>query len=311
MRPSNFHIEANKKWASMIEQVNKGKGWKDIKSCPVCNCEDSIPEFTKFHIDLVRCPECQLRYHVKAPVDINDAYNSPTYMQGSQGFWTDDYEYRKERFGRERMEILTNTIGDIKGKSILDVGCGSGYFLDCAKEKGAICYGLEIADDIRQWVSRQLGIKVFSRPIEELASDTKFDVITMFDLIEHVERPAELLLHAHRLLKNGGHVFFYTPNFDSFGIKVMQDQSNLISPAAHLLFFTSESLQYVLNKVGFQVVYSATRGLDIADIISMFESNRDTDISFIETWKEHLQAMIDYAGCGNSLRMIATKPTSN
>ena len=197
----------------MVENVNERSGWKKASSCPVCDSKEATLEFAKYGIELVACSNCNLRYHSRIPANPNDIYSDPVYMQGSQGFWADDYKYRKERFGRERIGILAQTIGTIEGLSILDVGCGSGYFLDCARDEGAFCYGLEISRDIRDWVSRQLGIEVYDKPLKELTLDRKFDVITVFDMIEHVERPVELLVHAYRLLKEGGHVFIFTPNF--------------------------------------------------------------------------------------------------
>ena len=308
MRPSNFHSEVNKRCENVVDRVNSGNGWKDVPSCPVCSCSAATIEFRKLGIDLATCSNCHLRYHTKIPVNRDDVYNDPAFVKGSQGFWTkDEYNYRKERFGKERVEILANVVGDVKTMSILDVGCGSGYFSACAKEQGADCYGLEIAKDVQQWVSQHLSIEIFGKPLEQLETDIRFDVITAFDVIEHLERPLEFLLHAHRLLKNEGVIFVYTPNFDSFSIRVMKERSNLICPPSHLVLFNHKSLQYVLDKARFRVVYSATRGLDIADIISMFEADGKGDELFLETWKEELQAMIDQAGCGNSLRIIASK----
>ena len=283
MRPPNFYSEVHKKWAAMVENVNNGSGWKQVTSCPACQCEKATYELTKFDIELVTCSECNLRYHTRIPANNNDIYGDPVYIKGSQGVWANDYEYRKERFGRERVGILSGVIGSLKGLSILDVGCGSGYFLECAEEEGAICSGLEISSDIREWTSQRLGIEIFDRSLEELESDTRYDIITIFDLIEHVEKPVELLLNANRLLKKNGHIFIYTPNFDSFSIRVMRERSNLICPPSHVVLFDRMSMEYALDKAGFRPVFFATCGMDIADIISMIEDAGSTDDTFLVT----------------------------
>ena len=66
-------------------------------------------------------------------------------------------------------------------------------------------------------------------------------------------------------------------------------------------------MEHALERAGFKLVFYATNGMDIADIISMYEAERNHATTFLTTWKEELQAMIDQADCANSMRVIARK----
>ena len=306
-RTKNFNKDVNEIYYQYVKRVNEGKGWETIDNCPVCNSDEKSFELKKFEIEMVVCAKCTLRYHNKFPVDINEVYNDKNYKNKSAGYWVEgEYEYRKNRFGRERVDLLKNHLGAIKNKLLLDVGCGAGYFLDAALESGAICHGLEPSEDVREDTSERLGIDISSLPIEDYDLGIKYDIITSFDVIEHVKDPMGMLSHINRLLKKDGTLLLYTPNFDSFGIKVTREKSNLVSPGAHLMLFTYKSIKLALEKNGFELQYYKTYGLDIDDIISSDETNQPKNL-FLTDWKEELQAIIDSANCGTYMRVIAKK----
>ena len=306
-RPANFNELANKKFAQYVDQVNNGKGWEDVPKCPVCDSTKSTIEFSKFGLEMVKCENCELRYHNKFPVDINEVYNDPNYKNESAGYWVKgEYEFRKKRFGEERVKLIGEHVGELKGKTLLDVGCGAGYFLEAAMEAGIKCDGLEPSENVRADTSNRLGIDISPLAIEDYKSEDKYDIVTSFDVIEHVKDPMVLLKNMYNMVKEGGIILLYTPNFDSFGIRVTKENSNLIAPGAHLLLFSYTSMKYALEKTGFNLEYYKTFGLDIDDIIQ-YEKLTD-DSNFIIKWKEELQAIIDYSNCGTYMRAIGRKP---
>jgi len=310
-RPKQFHASVNKIFQTYVDRVNHGHGWEDIDSCPVCNSNETSFEFEKFNIEMVRCLKCNLRYHTKFPVNIDDVYNDENYKKNSAGYLIkNEYEYRKNRFGLERVKLLEDHLGPIKNKLLLDVGCGSGYFLECAAEYGANCHGLEPSNDVRNDALNRLDIPISGLPIENYESKNKYDIITCFDVIEHVKNPIGMLNEINRLLKMNGNLLLYTPNFESFGVKVTKKDSNLVAPGSHLMLFTYDSIKSALSQTGFKLDYYKTFGLDIDDIISVEES-RNTQNKFLNDWKEELQAIIDYSNCGTYMRVIAKKINTN
>lgn len=307
-RPKNFNQSVNETYSNYVNRVNSGKGWEAVTCCPICKSENSIFELSKFDIDMLKCLDCSHRYHNKFPVDIDDVYNDRKYKNKSAGYWVEgEYEYRKNRFGVERVKILEDYLGSIKNKFLLDVGCGAGYFLDAALDAGANCDGLEPSEDVRIDTSKKIGINISDKAIEDFNPKNNYDILTSFDVIEHVKNPMSMFSHMNRLLKKNGVLLLFTPNFDSFGVKVARENSNLVSPGAHLMLFTEKSMKLALEKSGFEIVYYKTYGLDIDDILSLKKVNDKNENIFLNDWKEELQAIIDAANCGTYMRVIAKK----
>lgn len=122
-----------------------------------------------------------------------------------------------ERF---RQEIKTiQGLRDIRGARILDIGCGGGKFLAMAKELGAEVTGLELEDSRAFYAKTVNGLDVRKRPIEDKAWQSEhhsYDIVTLWDVIEHVNYPYSTLKAASQMLKPGGFLVIDTPCKDSF-----------------------------------------------------------------------------------------------
>lgn len=306
MRAAKF-LESQRELELMkVENVRRRNGWKDVALCPLCGSKKYKDEFKKYEIPLVMCLNCQLRFHTKIPLNPNDIYQDPSYKLFSKEDSEEHYNYRKERFGRERVKLLEKYCGDLSEKKILDVGCGNGYFLSAAKEKCKNCLGSEFSSHLREMAKKKTGLPIYSQPLEEFPQ-RDIDIITAFDVIEHIEKPAQFVKAASKLLKPGGYMLLYTPNFDSFSIKVMKEQSAIIDPTEHLILFTHNSLKELGNIVGLKVLHIETRGLDINSIIA-FQSYLGEGLNnFLAKWLNELQAMIDASGAADYLRIIYAK----
>jgi len=310
LRGDDFYKKKTNAIKKELSLINQKHGWLDRKTCPVCLCNDYKIEFASIGIDIVACQKCTLRYTAKVPVDPNDVYDDLVYFDITQDSCVDFHEYRKERFGKNRVQLIINQIGDISGKKVLDIGSGSGYFLECAIEAGAECMGIEAGEHLREWSQKRLDIPVLNTKIEDMPADKLFDVITMFDVIEHIVDPVALMKSICQHLTLSGIVVVFTPNFDSIGIKYMKEKSNLITPAGHLTYFTNKSMNYLLNEVGLKLAHFETCGMDMADILGYLEADKEQNkniISFLTNMEIDLQAVIDKAEAANHMRFIARK----
>ena len=97
-----------------------------------------------------------------------------------------------------------------------------------------------------------------------------FDVITLWDVIEHVPQPSELLEIAFQILKPGGLCFAYTENFRSFNVMVCGERSEIFAPDVHLWHYTPDSFKAQFSAAGFTEIKTVTKGLDL-DHISVTE----------------------------------------
>jgi 2-polyprenyl-3-methyl-5-hydroxy-6-metoxy-1,4-benzoquinol methylase len=142
----------------------------------------------------------------------------------------------------------------VEGKRLLDVGCGNGSFLLCAREAGWSVQGLE-PDPIAAASAHKLGLDVTVGVIDSLDNQSDcFDALTLSHVIEHVHDPVKYIKSAHRLLKLGGILFIDTPSIESIGAQVFGKNWRGIEAPRHLVIFNPSSLQMLLKKTGFEVI---------------------------------------------------------
>ena len=307
IRKKNFLQTQREYEAKLIDIIMKKHGLKKVSSCPLCGNEKYTQELEKYGSPLLRCDHCELRFHEKIPADPRDEYHDPEHIiYPMDDSFEEHYRYRVERFGRERARLLERYCGDLKNKKILDVGCGNGYCLAALKETGAKCVGAELSEKWARFTMEKTGLPVYNEPLENFP-EKDFDIITIFDVIEHIEQPVPFITAARNLLKPKGHILIYTPNFDSFSIKIMGDYSNNISPNGHVNLFSYEPLEYLGNVTGLKIIHTETRGLDIHSILAYQDFIGEEQDPFLVKWTDELQAMIDASGCGDYIRVIYEK----
>lgn len=107
----------------------------------------------------------------------------------------------------------------IAGKKALDIGCGGGLFLAALKREGADVTGVELSDTRAYYSKTKYGVEIVKRPIEDAYWETfagAFDLVTLWDVIEHVNYPLATLRAAAKTLKPGGVLLIDTPCRDAF-----------------------------------------------------------------------------------------------
>ena len=142
---------------------------------------------------------------------------------------------------------------------LLDIGFGSGAFLDAAHAIGWEVTGIDTDSTV---VSNALkrGLNVYQGGLETLAGQSNtFDVITLSHVIEHVHEPIAVLEACHRLLKPGGNLWLETPNINSLGRKRFRNNWRGLETPRHLVIFNRRSLHTALNRIGFTDVRDASQ----------------------------------------------------
>jgi SAM-dependent methyltransferase len=290
-----------------LASITAGSGWKSIDSCPLCGSESRRPDFRKHDVLMVGCDQCGVHYGAQIPANLDDVYKNPAYVSYSKEDSDDHYNYRRERFGRERVQILERHCGALHDKKLVDIGCGNGYFISVAKDHCGQTFGTEFSDRLRTFAAQKTGLPIFSESLDQLP-ETGFDIVTMFDVIEHVPDPNPFIAAVDRILNPGGHLLLFTPNFDSFGIRVMEHRSSIIDPTEHIILYTLRSLRFLAHRFGYEVVYAETAGLDIQNILAMQDSVGAERPPFLTSWHNELQAMVNVANCGDYARILLRKP---
>ena len=157
------------------------------------------------------------------------------------------------------------------GKNILDVGCGNGSFVDAAMNEGYSIKGIELSQtavDIAQGFGLPVrNLDFFSREIEQ----SSYDVLSMFEVIEHLPEPIQFLKRAEHVVKRGGLVYLTTPNFNSLDRKLIGKRWSVIGQE-HLTYFTPASLiKAISTYTGLEVIHLETRNLS-GELIAYFSN---------------------------------------
>jgi 2-polyprenyl-3-methyl-5-hydroxy-6-metoxy-1,4-benzoquinol methylase len=226
------------------------------RHCPVCGDQRLRPLKAYGHAHLVRCSNCTLTFAGRAPTEAELEAHYRDYGQ-----WNDS-PITRARY-RELLESfepyrLTNRL--------LDIGCGSGLFLDEARARGWQVRGSEYSERALEKL-RARGLDVTRAPVTHATfAAHSFDVVTAFEVFEHVRDPMhEGAIVAH-VIRAGGLLYCTTPNFNSISRRMLGARWSLIEYPEHLWYFTSRTLRAWLGRLGFVPEEVTSSGISVLQL---------------------------------------------
>jgi 2-polyprenyl-3-methyl-5-hydroxy-6-metoxy-1,4-benzoquinol methylase len=138
------------------------------------------------------------------------------------------------------------------GTNLLDVGCAQGFFLFSASQAGYTTKGIEISQDAAEYARREFGLDIEAKPFEELRfAENHFDVVTLWQVLEHVPYPLAVLQEVHRILKPGGLLAVSTPDIGGISARILGKRWWDIK-RLHVNQFTIKTLTDILQNAGFK-----------------------------------------------------------
>ena len=139
------------------------------------------------------------------------------------------------------------------------MGAYIGVFVEVAQEKGWQATGVEPSKwAVEVALQHQLQLILGTQDAPELHGQ-QFDLVTMWDVIEHVPNPAAELAKAYQLLKPGGYIAVHTMDVDSWLAKIMGSRWPWYM-SMHIQYFSQKTLQQMVKQTGFEVIWCGTRG---------------------------------------------------
>lgn len=171
---------------------------------------------------------------------------------------------------KARKEILDMFLHDVKPGKLLDVGCGSGIYLNRMRQLGWSATGLDFDAKAIENAKTKYGtaLTVMHTDLHGAKfADNSFDAITMNHVIEHVPDPVGLLKEVWRVLQQRGRLVAATPNIRSFGHRKFRDSWRGLEPPRHLQVFSLPALRECARKAGFERVQVKTTAANADTII--------------------------------------------
>jgi 2-polyprenyl-3-methyl-5-hydroxy-6-metoxy-1,4-benzoquinol methylase len=220
------------------------------------------------HDAIVKCRQCGLVYANprKGNQEVLAKYvnvEDPLYAEERQG--------RVMTFGKH-LRPLERFIGPPAGRLLLDVGAHIGIFVDVANKAGWKAIGIEPS----RWsveIARQSGIEMIEGTLASSdLPDNHFDVVTLWDVIEHLSDPLSELQNVFRVIKPGGWVVIHTMNIESPFARLMGRRWPWLMEM-HLCYFSPQTLRCMLEAANFEWKMGRTQGryLRLGYLVSRFQ----------------------------------------
>jgi SAM-dependent methyltransferase len=256
-------------------------GTSALPSCLVCGRTRPRKIYRTPHQELLRCENCTLVFGW--PVfsreslldDASVSFRGEGFPETANYFdrgrvgRSGSALQRKYRRGLEQISLL------VPSGRLLDVGCGVPIFLDLARSAGYDVEGIDPVPEVARMAREDFGLPVRTAPFDRCRlEEASFDVITMWDSLEHLPDPLAALDRSHQLLRPGGVLFVSVPNYRSALHAVAALLAKLPHPSirerldkiyhfSHVCIWTPRAIEAALGRARFSPL---SRGFDSPDL---------------------------------------------
>lgn len=219
--------------------------------CNICNSTGIHTKYVKHGINVMECEKCSLCFvHPIPSVEKQKKYYNEHYQSGRYRTYQNAYEIRK-KLNKKRFEEIKKYK---PSGNHLDIGCATGFFLDVAKDNGLVVYGTELSQEAVM-IARKRHKDIFNGTVEQANYQSEFfDLVTIYDLIEHVLDPTQTFEEVNRIMKKNGLVVITTPDIKSWHAKILGKHFYQIDPFQHLFYFSPKSMKNIMAKTGFEII---------------------------------------------------------
>jgi SAM-dependent methyltransferase len=236
----------------------------NIQQCPVCGsnrfkpfitCNDFFVSGEQFEIR--ECSGCGFKFtaNAKDEENIGRYYQSEEYISHSntsKGLVNAVY-HRVRNYMLGRKSRLVEKVTGLKTGRLLDVGTGTGFFLNEMKKNGWQVSGTEKSDGARDFAQKEFGLEIEEPEQLFQLENESFDAITLWHVLEHIHRLDENMEAFARLLKPEGKLIIAVPNHTSYDARHYKQYWAAWDVPRHLWHFGPEQMKFFGEKYGFQL----------------------------------------------------------
>ncbi len=280
---------------SMIDRINGDRYPRlDPIACPLCGrVNDPRPIAARFDMQtsVAECVPCRLAYQTPRPSEeASRAYMNWRWSSGDR-YVTDSES--KRRAAREKLRQV-EAVRSAPGR-LLDFGAGSGAFVRASLDGGWDTVGVEQSEAAIARAREYYGVA-----LQSALPDDRFDVITLWDVVEHLRDPIAVLRLLHDRLAEGGMLFLETGNYENWRRVLEGDRWGLYL-LDHHFYFTPHSLEIATSQAGF----SAFRVLDVDHSAPSLRRLLTRPRWGMRAWRAYRDAQKAWPGHGDINVMVA------
>ena len=251
-----------------------GDATRAAVACVACGGSDGSFQFEKHGFAYVRCAACGTLFLSPRPTSAAfEAFyrNSESSRYWAEVFFPSVAEIRREKLFRPRVDRLARVCRerDVRVKRLVDVGAGYGIFLDewRAQFPQTELLAVEPSASLAR-ECRSKGLTVVEEIVENVTGhEGSADVVTCFEVLEHVHTPLEFVGVLKGLARAGGYVCVSTLCVDGFDLQMLWEKSTQISPPLHINFLSVRGFERLFARAGFEDIVVTTPGELDVDIV--------------------------------------------
>ena len=290
-----------------------------VSKCLVCNSQSHESSFRiKDHLtgkndfDILRCLECGFLFTQNPPSEqaIEEYYDEGEYISHSdtkKGLINILFHFTRNVMLCRKNNIVRHATG-IKTGTLLDIGCGTGYFASFMKGKGWNVTGVEPNEKARDFAVSNFSLKVVPGIESRDIQDHHFDCITLWHVLEHSHDPVKYFNFIRRSLKPGAVCIIAMPNCGSFDAKHYKEYWAAWDVPRHLWHFSPEVFKTFAERNGFEITGIGRLPADVFYISILSEKYKGTNLPFITgmikgLWFS-LLALFNKKGCSSLIYVL-------
>ncbi|MDH4469102.1 MAG: class I SAM-dependent methyltransferase [Bacteriovoracaceae bacterium] len=233
--------------------------------CLICGLSSSLV----FYPAILKCSHCGYIY-----ADLNLSQKDFEALYQNKYFHGDEYSNYladeiiiKKNF-KSRLKVLQDKVENSHDKSLLEVGCAYGFFLQVARPFYQSVMGIDVTKEGVDYINHQLGLTAIKMDLEHWDFQNKnYDVVCLWDTIEHLRDPDIYIKKIASHLNPKGLIALTTGDIGSLVARVRKSKWRLIHPPTHAHYFNKNTLKLLLQKHGLEIIHfehsGAYRSLDL------------------------------------------------
>jgi len=230
---------------------------QNLNNCPVCESTQFTPflacvdhTVSRETFQIVQCASCGFKFTNPRPdeSDLGRYYKSEEYVSHSntkKGFINATYQSVRKYTLLKKLQLISKYF---RTGNILDIGCGTGEFLNTCKNAKWTTLGIEPDDDARKMAVENYGLDVRTESDMKDLPDGSFNIITMWHVLEHVPKLNERVEELKRLIKPNGVIIIAVPNCNSLDAKIYKEHWAAYDVPRHLYHFTPKDIEALFKK---------------------------------------------------------------